>query len=72
MEIAAHSAFDMFSKYSYLIVNLAFSHLGIWSLNFFLIAPFPDHCLFVPFNHRTVFSLHMLYVGTYVPMFYIS
>ena len=25
-----------------------FSHLGFWSGNFFLIAPFPDHCLLVP------------------------
>ena len=38
----------MFSMYSYLIVNLVFSRLGIWNLNFFLIAPFPDHCLLVP------------------------
>ena len=26
-----------------------FSHFGFWSGNFFLIAPFPDHCLLVPF-----------------------
>ena len=48
-EIAAHSAYDMFSMYKYLVVNLAFSHLGFWSGNFFLIAPFPDRCLLVPF-----------------------
>ena len=48
-EIAAHSAYDMFSMYSYLIVNIVFSSLGIWNLNFFLIAPIPDHCLLVPF-----------------------
>ena len=48
-EIAAHSAYDMFSKYNYLIVNLGFPHLGFWSGNFFLIAPFPDHCLLAPF-----------------------
>ena len=47
-KIAAHSAYDMFSWYKYLIVNLVFSHLGIWSGNLFLIAPFPDVCLFVP------------------------
>ena len=41
--IAAHSAYIMFSKYKYLIVNLV-------SGNFFLIAPFPDHCLPVPFH----------------------
>ena len=30
-------------------LNLLFSHLGFWSGNFILIAPFPDHCLLVPF-----------------------
>ena len=37
----------MFSLYEYLIVNLVvvFFHLGFWSGNFFLIAPFPDRCL---------------------------
>ena len=39
----------MFSWCEYLIVNLVFSHLGFWSGNFFLIAPFPDLCLLVPF-----------------------
>ena len=48
-KIAAHSAYDMFSWYKYLIVNLVFSHLGFWSGNLFLIAPFPDLCLLVPF-----------------------
>ena len=46
--IAAHSAYDMFSWYKYLIVSLVFSHLGFWSGNLFLIAPFPDRCLLVP------------------------
>ena len=36
--------------YKYLIVNLVFSPFGLWSGNFFLIAPFPDHCLLVPFS----------------------
>ena len=49
-EIAAHSAYDMFSWYEYLIVILFFSHLGFWSGNIFLIAPFPDLCLLVPFS----------------------
>ena len=49
-EMAAHSAYDMFSWYKYLIVNLVFSHLGFWSGNLFLIAPFPDLCLLVPFH----------------------
>ena len=37
------------SWYKCLIVGLVFSHLGFWSGNLFLIAPFPDHCLLVPF-----------------------
>ena len=47
--MAAHSAYDMFPLYEYLIVNLVVSNLGLWSGNLFLIAPFPDHCLLVPF-----------------------
>ena len=38
------------SWYKYLIVSLVFSHLGFWSGNLFLIAPFPDLCLLVPFS----------------------
>ena len=30
-----------------MIVNLVFSHLGFWSGNPFLIAPYPDRCLLV-------------------------
>ena len=41
----------MFSWYKYLIVNLVFSHLGFWSENLFLIAPFPDLCLLVYFQN---------------------
>ena len=37
------------SWYKCLIVSLVFSHLGFWSGNLFLIAPFPDLCLLVPF-----------------------
>ena len=53
-KIAAHSAYDMFSWYKYLIVNLVFSHLGFWSENLFLIAPFLDLCLLVPILTLTV------------------
>ena len=28
------------------------SHLGFWSGNLFLIAPFPDLCLLVPFSYK--------------------
>ena len=43
-KIAAHSAYE--------IVSLVFSHLGFWSGNLFLIAPFPDLCLLVSFLHE--------------------
>ena len=45
-EIAAHSAYDMFAKYKYL-VNLVFVHLEFWSGYFLLIAPFPDTFTFL-------------------------
>ena len=48
-KIAAHSAYDMVHGIKYLIVSLVFSHLGFWSGNLFLIAPFPDLCLLVHF-----------------------
>ena len=42
-----------------MIANLVFSHLGFWSGNLFLIVPFPDRCLLVPFH--TASSLSLLY-----------
>ena len=51
-KIAAHSAYEMFLWYKYLIVTLVFSHLGFWSGNLSLIAPFPDLCLLVPFYEK--------------------
>ena len=52
-ERAAHSAYDMFFKYKYLIVNLNFPpRLLKWE---FLIAHFLDHCLLVPFNIKLCF-----------------
>ena len=49
--IADPSAYNMFSKYKYLIANLVFFfNLGFRRENFFLIAPFPDPCLLVPFS----------------------
>ena len=45
------------SWYKYLIVGLVFSHLGFWSGNLFLIAPFPDLCLLVPFYRSDCFGL---------------
>ena len=56
----------MFSLYKYLVVSLVFSHLGFWSRNLFLIAPFPDLCLLVPFKHvplglrRVIVTLHAI------------
>ena len=51
------------SWYKYLIVSLVFSHLGFWSGNLFLIAPFPDLCLLVPFSFH-VWAVIMS--GTYM------
>ena len=51
------SAYDMFSKHKYLIVN--FSHRG-----FFLIAPFPDHCLLIPFYYSLSVSLYFRFYAT--------
>ena len=49
--IAAHAAYDMFSWYKYISVILVFfPSLGLWSGNFFMIAPFPGHWLFVLFS----------------------
>ena len=59
-KIAAHSAYEMFSWYKYLIVSLVFSHLGFWSGSLFLIAPFPDLCLFVLFHHDVISSRNIL------------
>ena len=42
------------SWYKCLIVSLVFSHLGFWSGNLFLIAPFPDLCLLVPFSEASL------------------
>ena len=56
------------SWYKYLIVSLVFSHLGFWSGSLFLIAPFPDLCLLVPFyatgkrkNFKTQWESHLLF-----------
>ena len=48
-KIAAHSAYEMFSWYKYLIVSLVFPTSVFGVGIFFLIAPFPDLCLLVPF-----------------------
>ena len=40
----------MFHGIKCLIVSLVFSRLGFWSGSLFLIAPFPDLCLLVPFS----------------------
>ena len=57
-KIAAHSAYGVFLWYKYLIVSLVFSHLGFWSGNLFLIAPFPDLCLLVSFCKGSLMKVH--------------
>ena len=52
--LAAHSAYDMFSQHKYLIVSQGFFLPRFrWGRNFFLIAPFPDHCQLVSFSSRS-------------------
>ena len=51
------------SWYKYLIVSLVFSHLGFWSGNLFLIAPFPDLCLLVPFYDLKLQKLSSFHSG---------
>ena len=68
-KIAAHSAYEMFSWYKCLIVGLVFSRLGFWSGNLFLIAPFPDLCLLVPFSSCIEFSLCVLLFLTNLQVF---
>ena len=67
-KIAAHSAYEKFSWYKYLIVSLVFSHLGFWSGSLFLIAPFPDLCLLVLFflHGYTLFSYFVYCIGSFL------
>ena len=51
------------SWYKCLIVSLVFSHLGFWSGNLFLIAPFPDLCLLVSFEKA--FNLYAFVVDVH-------
>ena len=53
------------SWYKCLIVSLVFSHLGFWSGNLFLIAPFPDLRLLVPFSIQDQGGLTILPVYAY-------
>ena len=58
------------SWYKCLIVSLVFSHLGFWSGNLFLIAPFPDLCLLVPFSKYNVGFKTLLSERLSEPEFY--
>ena len=40
---------------------VVFPHLGFWSGNFFLIAPFPDHGLPVPFYILKQYTTDSMY-----------
>ena len=57
------------SWYKCLIVNLVFSHLGFCSGDFFLIAPFPDLCLLVPFDMYSELVQYMHSVVHYFSRF---
>ena len=51
-KIAAHSGYFMLSNYKVPNCQFCFptSVFGVFS--FFLIAPFPDHCLLLPFSYQ--------------------
>ena len=57
-KIAAHSDYDIFSWYKYLIVVFFQPRFLKWDL--FLIAPFPDLCLLLPFLSPPV-TLYIYY-----------
>ena len=57
------------SWYKYLIVSLVFSHLGFWSGNLFLIAPFPDLCLLVPFDIQGIVAV---FISARYPLLFLS
>ena len=61
-KIAAHSAYEMFSWYRYLIVSLFFPTSGFWSGNLLLIAPVPDLCLLVPFCNASITCIRSCYI----------
>ena len=69
--VAARSACGVFSWYKYLIVSLVFSHLGFWSGSLFLIAPFLDLCLLVPFFNQNLVII-MTFRQTLILMIYFS
>ena len=54
------------SWYKCLVVGLVFSHLGFWSGNLFLIAPFPDLCLLVPLHDYSHFIKCSYFIKTKV------
>ena len=62
----------MFHGMKYLIVSLVFSHLGFWSGNLFLIAPFPDLCLLVPYHSVCITKTCPCNVYPLEPHFYIA
>ena len=51
------------------VLSLVFSHLGFWSGNLFLIAPFPDLCLLVPFYHFFFQGMSVFVVSFYQSFF---
>ena len=68
-KISAYSAYDMFSWYKYLIVSLFFPTSVFGVGIFFLIANFPDVCLFVAFKYNVGLKT-LLSEGLSEPEFY--
>ena len=53
--VAARSAYCVFSRYRCLVVGLVYP-ATVLGWGFFLIAPFPDHCLLVPISESTKYK----------------
>ena len=65
--------FVLLAPYKCLIVSLVFSHLGFWSGNLFLIAPFPDLCLLVPtYTMKHIVSRMSSYFPNRWPVSYLN
>ena len=66
-EMAAHSAYNMFSLVQPCNCQFSFFPLRFFELEFLLIAPFPDHCLLGPSRQE---NMSMKSIPPQTPLFY--
>ena len=75
--MAAHTAYDMFSKYKYLVTNLVFSHLGFRGWEFLsdcaFLCSLPSCTFYVRFpNDRILVFMIVDFITAYVFVLYRS